>query len=450
MARGVAGGRRRGRDRRRAGLRVARRGDVVLAERGGSSCSTTASTCSTPPARSPPRSASPRRLVVHRRDQPRAARAAPASTSSCSIRSHCRLRAGPTPSASPSVELFLERARAAGAVLEPDARRARPTSPSCAGDSTVCRWRSSWPPPGPARSRPATCWRRRPAARPAAARPRRRRPPRLDARRDRSVDVTAGARSERRSSGGSACSPDRSTSGSPTAVAGEADDEPPDLARPCSPGSSSGRSSIAETHGSATRYRLLELLREHAVDELAAAASARRAGALRRRRWSPSPTRIVVQRPRAVGPGAARRGEQRSSPTSSRACELCLERDARPDRAYRLLLPMFAAVHEGRAGRGAGARPSGARALGRRRRAVADRGVGRAGDRRRDRRPQRRRRAARRGRRRRPGRQRRRRRAGRPGVGAGRARRSTRSPRHGTSSSARAAAERAGFAVDGA
>ena len=31
-----------------------------------------------------------------------------------------------------------------------------------------------------------------------------------------------------------------------------------------------------------------------------------------------------------------------------RACELCLDRDAAPDRAFRLLLPMFAAVHEGR------------------------------------------------------------------------------------------------------
>ena len=31
-----------------------------------------------------------------------------------------------------------------------------------------------------------------------------------------------------------------------------------------------------------------------------------------------------------------------------RACELCLQRDDVPDRAFRLLLPMFAAVHEGR------------------------------------------------------------------------------------------------------
>jgi hypothetical protein len=32
------------------------------------------------------------------------------------------------------------------------------------------------------------------------------------------------------------------------------------------------------------------------------------------------------------------------------ACEWCLQQDATPDRAYRLLLPMFAAVHEGRSG----------------------------------------------------------------------------------------------------
>ena len=31
-----------------------------------------------------------------------------------------------------------------------------------------------------------------------------------------------------------------------------------------------------------------------------------------------------------------------------RACELCIQRDDVPDRAFRLLLPMFAAVHEGR------------------------------------------------------------------------------------------------------
>jgi predicted ATPase len=103
----------------------------------------------------------------------------------------------------------------------------------------------------------------------------------------------------------------------------------------------------AETHASTTRYRLLELLREHAVEELASAdeldavqerfvtamvAAADHIVARALTKWDP----ILL--------GAA----SVQYANLVRACELCLERDPDPARAYRLLLPMFAAVHEGR------------------------------------------------------------------------------------------------------
>jgi predicted ATPase len=103
----------------------------------------------------------------------------------------------------------------------------------------------------------------------------------------------------------------------------------------------------AEAMGSVTRYRLLELLREHALGELTAAgeladveerfveamiATADGIVASALSRWDP------------VMLGSA----SSQYPNLVRAVELCLQRDATPDRAYRLLLPMFAAVHEGR------------------------------------------------------------------------------------------------------
>ena len=67
----------------------------------------------------------------------------------------------------------------------------------------------------------------------------------------------------------------------------------------------------------------------------------RRDGRRRRRASSPPPS----QRWDPALLGAA----SRQFANLVRATELCLARDADPERAYRLLLPMFAAVHEGRA-----------------------------------------------------------------------------------------------------
>ncbi len=105
---------------------------------------------------------------------------------------------------------------------------------------------------------------------------------------------------------------------------------------------------IAEPTVAGTTYRLLELLREHAAGSLASAGATADveerfvdamvgvadgivAAALER--WDPALL------------GAA----SRQFANLVRAAELCLARDAGPERAYRLLLPMFAAIHEGRA-----------------------------------------------------------------------------------------------------
>jgi predicted ATPase len=103
-----------------------------------------------------------------------------------------------------------------------------------------------------------------------------------------------------------------------------------------------------EVAGSVTRYRLLDLLREHALEELTAA------GAL-----APVEERFVAAMVAAADTIVAQAFDRwdpvmlgaASTQYANlvRACELCLQRDDTPDRAYRLLLPMFAAVHEGRA-----------------------------------------------------------------------------------------------------
>jgi predicted ATPase len=105
---------------------------------------------------------------------------------------------------------------------------------------------------------------------------------------------------------------------------------------------------VAEPTVSGTTYRLLELLREHAAGSLAAAGAtadveerfvdamvgvADGIVAAAFERWDPALL------------GAA----SRQFANLVRATELCLAHDAGPERAYRLLLPMFAAVHEGRA-----------------------------------------------------------------------------------------------------
>jgi predicted ATPase len=106
---------------------------------------------------------------------------------------------------------------------------------------------------------------------------------------------------------------------------------------------------VAETQGSATRYRLLELLREHALDELGAAGESRVVQERLVEAMVAAADAIVVRalsKWDAVLLGAA----STQYANLVKACELCLAHDAAPDRAYRLLLPMFAAVHEGRPG----------------------------------------------------------------------------------------------------
>ena len=101
-----------------------------------------------------------------------------------------------------------------------------------------------------------------------------------------------------------------------------------------------------EVEGQVSRYRLLELLREHALAELhradeldiveerfieAMAAVADHFVAEAMERWGTELlTEATAQFTNLV-----------------QAVELCLERDVGPDRAFRILLPMFAAVHEG-------------------------------------------------------------------------------------------------------
>jgi predicted ATPase len=104
---------------------------------------------------------------------------------------------------------------------------------------------------------------------------------------------------------------------------------------------------VAETHGSVTRYRLLELLREHALDELSGAGESRAVQERFVEAMVVAADAIVVRALSKWDPvllGAA----STQYANLVKACELCLAHDGGPDRAYRLVLPMFAAVHEGR------------------------------------------------------------------------------------------------------
>ena len=104
----------------------------------------------------------------------------------------------------------------------------------------------------------------------------------------------------------------------------------------------------AETDGGHTRYRLLELLREHALDEV------RRADELSglEERFVEAMTavadHIVAESFEQWGPSQLAAASSQFTNLTT-AVELCLERDQKPDRAIRLVLPMFAAVHEGHA-----------------------------------------------------------------------------------------------------
>ena len=93
---------------------------------------------------------------------------------------------------------------------------------------------------------------------------------------------------------------------------------------------------------------------------------------------TPSRPERITSSPKACSAGrraAGRRGQRLPEP--GHRTELCIDRDEAPDRAFRLLLPMFGAVHQSRGARcspsDAGCSPAGPRA-----RAVAGRGAGRA------------------------------------------------------------------------
>lgn len=105
---------------------------------------------------------------------------------------------------------------------------------------------------------------------------------------------------------------------------------------------------VAETSAGATRYRLLELLREHAESELQASDAI-----------APLEERFIDTM-LVVADDLVARALERWDPTVlagasaqftnlSRATELALERDDGPERCFPLLVPMFAAIHEGRA-----------------------------------------------------------------------------------------------------
>ncbi len=108
------------------------------------------------------------------------------------------------------------------------------------------------------------------------------------------------------------------------------------------------RSMVAvETVGSITRYRLLELLHDHAHRDL------RETGELTgvEERFVDAMLAVADQ----IVATAMERWDAALLTTASgqfanlvRACELCVQRDPGPQRAVRLLLPMYAALHEGR------------------------------------------------------------------------------------------------------
>ena len=104
---------------------------------------------------------------------------------------------------------------------------------------------------------------------------------------------------------------------------------------------------VAETYGSVTRYRLLELLREHALDELAGAGESRTVQERFVEAMVAAADAIVVRALSKWDPALLGAASTQYA-NLVKACELCLVHDGGPDRAYRLLLPMFAAVHEGR------------------------------------------------------------------------------------------------------
>jgi hypothetical protein len=105
---------------------------------------------------------------------------------------------------------------------------------------------------------------------------------------------------------------------------------------------------VAETQGAVTTYRLLELLRAHAHEQLVASGEA---AALRERfvdAMVETADRIVAQALQmwdsdVLWAAAAQ------LPNLVEACRHCVEHDAAPERAFRILLPLFASANNGRA-----------------------------------------------------------------------------------------------------
>jgi predicted ATPase len=114
---------------------------------------------------------------------------------------------------------------------------------------------------------------------------------------------------------------------------------------------------VAVPSATTTRYRLLELIREYARDELQATG-----------RWDDTQERLaaamVAEADAIVGEGLRRwSGEVLTRVATAvdnlvGAIDWCIEHDADPARAFRLVLPLFGAVHQSRSGevRAAGGR----------------------------------------------------------------------------------------------
>ena len=163
---------------------------------------------------------------------------------------------------------------------------------------------------------------------------------------DRGVDGTAAAAPSGRSSAGSGCSAGRSTSRLAHDVAGEPGADRAGVDR------SVGRARRAVAGGGGDRRV------DHPIPPARAAPRPRPPGAARDGRAEAVEERFVdamlAAADQIVG-AAMERWDAALVTTASgqfanlvRACELCVERDPGPQRAVRLLLPMYAALHEGR------------------------------------------------------------------------------------------------------